>query len=49
MENNGLDLLRLVSVNYSDVRITRLVSNVLGNLALDEKSHKEIVQKGGPL
>ncbi|CAB4009890.1 SERAC1 isoform X1 [Paramuricea clavata] len=46
LKNNGLDLLRLVSISYTDVRITRLVSHVLGNLALDETSHKEILQKG---
>ena len=42
-------MLRLVSISYTDVRITRLVSHVLGNLALDETSHKEILQKGEPV
>ena len=46
LENNGLELLRLVNISYCDVKITRLLSKVLGNLALDETSHKEIIGKG---
>ena len=41
-----MDLLRLVSIGYSDVKITRLLSHVLGNVTLDETSHKEIIHKG---
>ena len=46
LENNGLELLRLVNIGYSDVKTTRLLSQILGNLALDETSHKEIIKKG---
>ena len=46
LKNNGLELLRLVYIGYNDVKITRLLSQILGNLALDETSHKEIIQKG---
>ncbi|XP_046850045.1 protein SERAC1-like isoform X2 [Xenia sp. Carnegie-2017] len=46
MENNGLDVLRLVVKNYDDVRITRLVCAILGNLAVDVCSCDDMIRKG---
>ena len=46
MENNGLDVLRLVVKNYDDVRITRLVCAILGNLAVDVCSRDDMIRKG---
>lgn len=46
VENRGLELLQVVAESYSDVKTIRFLSQILGNLALDEESHKAIITKG---
>ena len=46
VEKRGLELLQVVAETYSDVKTIRFLSQILGNLALDEKSHKAIITKG---